>query len=374
MARNISVYRGLDEKERERLIGDVQEAYSHAAAAMPSMEDAEAEDEKIGPTSAEFVDIPEFSELIGIDPSVYRQVNAALKAGKQHLMFYGPPGTGKTTLAQLVAGALHDAYTLITGSADWTSQDVIGGYQPVGEGRVRFIPGVLLQNFDRPLIIDELNRCDIDKVIGPLFTVLSEQKTTLPYRTDISDEASPAYVILPKPRPGAAAHEFAPKPGWRILATINSIDKAALYQMSFALTRRFGWIYVDAPSDFEGFLVEVMRKWGVIKDDEEPPGPVPLATIWRAVNNARAIGPAPFLDMLRTIRAIDAGIHPLTNPNADQASAYLDGFYMYVLPMLDGISRRQAIEVATGVRDALTLPEGSSEAAALTDRLTGLAV
>ena len=23
---------------------------------------------------------------------------------------------------------------MITGSADWTSQDVIGGYQPVGEG------------------------------------------------------------------------------------------------------------------------------------------------------------------------------------------------------------------------------------------------
>ena len=180
MAHSIPVYHGLDEKDRQRLMKDVAAAYERAAAlARPAGEEA------VGPTSAEMAKIPEFSELIGIDRSVYRQINAALGAGKQHLMFYGPPGTGKTTLSQLVAGTLHDEYTMITGSADWTSQDVIGGYQPVGEGKIQFIPGILLQNFDRPLIIDELNRCDIDKVIGPLFTVLSEQKTTLPYRTEI---------------------------------------------------------------------------------------------------------------------------------------------------------------------------------------------
>ena len=180
MPRNVPVYRGLDEQDRQRLMEDVDGAYARVAAAMPVQEAAEVEEETVGPTSLEPFEIPEFKELIGIDASVYRQINAALAAGKQHLMLYGPPGTGKTTLAQLVAGILHDAYAMITGSADWTSQDVIGGYQPVGEGKVRFIPGVLLQNFDRPLIIDELNRCDIDKVIGPLFTVLSEQKTTLP--------------------------------------------------------------------------------------------------------------------------------------------------------------------------------------------------
>lgn len=338
---NVPVYRGLDEKDRQRLMRDVTVAYGRAAAELPATPEPEAEEETVGPTSAEPIEIPEFSDLIGVDPSVYRQINAALKAGKQHLMFYGPPGTGKTTLAQLVAGTLHDAYTMITGSADWTSQDVIGGYQPVGEGRVRFVPGVLLQNFDRPLIIDELNRCDIDKVIGPLFTILSEQKTTLPYRTEIGDEKSAAYVILPKPKPGSAAHEFAPKPGWRIIATINSIDKAALYQMSFALTRRFGWIYVDVPSDLQGFLLEVMRKWDVIDAEDEPAGDIPLTRVWRAVNGARVIGPAPLLDMLKTIRAIDADIDLLKSPAGDQASAYLDGFYMYVLPMLRAANARR---------------------------------
>ena len=374
MADGIPVYRGLDEKDRERLIEDVKGSFARAAAALSDSEDTESDDEVVGPTSTEPVEIPQFSELVGIDPSVYQQINGALRAGKQHLMLYGPPGTGKTTLAQLVAGTLHDAYTMITGSADWTSQDVIGGYQPVGNGRVEFIPGVLIQNFDRPLIIDELNRCDIDKVIGPLFTVLSEQKTTLPYRTDISDAESSPYVILPKPKPGAAKHEFAPKVGWRILATINSIDKAALYQMSFALSRRFAWIYVDVPNDPESFLIEMMGKEGMIDVESAPSGSVPLADIWKVVNGARVIGPAPILDMLKTIHAIDVDLPLLANPVGDQGSTYLDGFYMYILPMLDGISTRQAAEIAKGVADALSLPEESKDSKMLADRLASVAV
>ena len=259
---------------------------------------------------------------------------------------------------------------MITGSADWTSQDVIGGYQPIGEGNVRFIPGVLLQKFDRPLIIDELNRCDIDKVIGPLFTVLSGQKTTLPYRTDVSEKNSPAFVILPKPKPGTAEHEFAPKPGWRIIATINSIDKAALYQMSFALARRFGWIYVGIPRD----LLAIMRKSELIGDESEPDDDIPLTRIWRAVNAVRVIGPAPILDMLKTVHAIEPGINFLRAPNAEEATAYLDGFYMYILPMLDGILSKGAHTIAAEVQSALALDEKGEESRTLNYRLVDLAV
>src|SRR5690606_31797887 len=186
--------------------------------------------------------------------------------------------------------------------ADWSSQDIIGGYQPVGDGEVDFVPGILLRNFDRPLIIDELNRCDIDKVIGPLFTVLSGQQTTLPYRTDIKDKKSPPYAILPRPKANPAEHEFAPGHAWRLIATINSIDKASLYQMSYALARRFGWVYVDAPLDLAGFITEFLGTLGV------PAGPagasVPLADLWAAINRARVIGPAPIIDAIKAIREI----------------------------------------------------------------------
>jgi hypothetical protein len=192
-------------------------------------EDDDDDDDEITPPAQ--LEIPENTDLLGIDPTVYRQINAALKSGKQHIMLYGPPGTGKTTLARWIAATLTGGkWTLVTGSSDWSSQDIIGGYQPVGDGGVAFIPGVLLRRFDRPLIIDELNRCDIDKVIGPLFTVLSGQQTTLPYRLNIEDKDSPQYVILPESKASAKVHEFAPGAHWRLVATINSIDKAALYQ------------------------------------------------------------------------------------------------------------------------------------------------
>ena len=238
--------------------GPVKQSLVTNAVSEAKLDEAGDDDGRVAPESLE---IPENTDLLGIDPAVYRQINAALKSGKQHIMLYGPPGTGKTTLARWIAATLTGGkWTLITGSADWSSQDIIGGYQPVGSGSVAFIPGVLLRNFDRPLIIDELNRCDIDKVIGPLFTVLSGQQTTLPYRLNIEKPDSRQYVILPESKPSAERHEFAPGPAWRLIATINSIDKAALYQMSYALSRRFGWVYVDTPRDTTGFIAAYLAK------------------------------------------------------------------------------------------------------------------
>lgn len=167
------------------------------------------------------------------------------------------------------------------------------------------MPGVLLREFDHPLIIDELNRCDIDKVIGPLFTVLSGQQTTLPYRTDLTDKTSQQYVILPHPKPGAAPHEFAPGEGWRLIATINSIDKASLYQLSYALSRRFGWVYVDAPRDLRAFVRAYLAKIDPTFVPQAADVSCPLADLWAAINAVRVIGPAPIIDSIRAIRILD---------------------------------------------------------------------
>lgn len=364
MASTVPVYKGLDDEDRGRLIDAVSSAYQRfAALSSPSGTGVVTES----------TDMPRFTELVGIRDEVYRQLNGALRSGKRHIMLYGPPGTGKTTLAQLVAGALHENYALVTGSADWASQDIIGGYQPVGEGQVAFVPGVLLKNFDRPLIIDELNRCDIDKVLGPLFTVLSGQPTSLPYRTDIADGDSESFVILPQWKPGANAHEFAPRPEWRIIATINSIDKAALYQMSFALSRRFAWVLVDVPEDFDAFLLEVLRRQDAQRDSGTGE-PIPLAAIWRAVCAVRTIGPAPILDMLKTARALDAEIDFVEKPASHQVSIYLDMFYMYLLPLLDGVLAQEGEGIARAVCDALGLEIGSPDGEGLQSRLARFSI
>jgi 5-methylcytosine-specific restriction protein B len=291
--------------------------------------------------------VPENPDLLGVDPAVYRQINAMLKSGKQHIMLYGPPGTGKTSLARWIGSSLPGGnWTLVTGSSDWSSQDIIGGYQPMGKGEVDFVPGILLRTFDIPLIIDELNRCDIDKVIGPLFTVLSGQHTTLPYRTDIADKSSPAYVILPTPKASAAEHEFAPGPGWRLIATINSIDKASLYQMSYALSRRFGWVYVDAPKDTRKFISDYLSK---TVEGFVPPtasDQCSFCDLWTAINKVRPMGPAPFIDAIRAVKALDPDAAFFGPPSDSMKRAALDAFDMVLLPMLDGIGFQESQDIA----------------------------
>ena len=366
-------YDATSPADLNRALADIEAAL----AAAPLQEEPKAEAEALPDAAlAEVVppdfDIPDFSQLIGIRPEVYEQIRASLKSGKRHLMFYGPPGTGKTSLAELVAGHLHTSHKMVTGSADWSSQDVIGGYQPTGNGGIRFTKGVLLEHFDQPLIIDELNRCDIDRVLGPLFTVLSGQPTTLPYLINPADDESERFVILPAYKPDAADHECSPTQNWRLLATINSIDKASLYQMSYALTRRFAWILVDAPADLHAFVREFCALKGYATEAAPADAPIPLADIWAAVNEVRPMGAAPFIDAIAYCRAIIPEFHFFVSATVEMQGIFLGAFQVFVLPMLDGIAHEQARAVADGVAKAINLT--GDDVADLTRRLLALAL
>jgi MoxR-like ATPase len=379
MVEPIKVFSLIDEADQDTVKTAIESAYQHTGpstryTASPAQPKMEEESDTGGLEPGESLKLTSFEGLIGVDPSVYRQIEAAINSGKQHVMFYGPPGTGKTTLARWLAGVLNGRnWTLITGSADWSSQDIIGGYQPMAGGTVKFFPGVLLRDFDRPLIIDELNRCDIDKVIGPLFTVLSGQSTTLPYRLDAGDADSPQYTILPTAKADAAEHEYAPGAAWRLIATINSIDKASLYQMSYALSRRFAWIYVDAPSDTAGFIQDYLEKVKGLEAHTitKPP---PLASIWDAVNAVRLIGAAPVIDAIKAIEQLVPGADLLATPAGEAQIAYLDTFDLFFLPLLDGVLQHEAESIAMGVIGALGLAEDASEAVRLKRRLQSVAV
>jgi 5-methylcytosine-specific restriction protein B len=337
----------------------VEDAVAVATRALDAV-NAPVDDDQDGAVPAEIL---EDERLIGVDPSVYRQVETAINAGKNHIMFYGPPGTGKTELARYVADSIcTDGYTLVTGSADWTSQDLIGGYQPIGAGEIAFIPGVLLRYFDRPLIIDELNRCDIDKVLGPLFTVLSKQSTTLPYRVDVKDPKSAQYQILGQYDASVVEPDYAPTRDWRIIATINTVDKASLYQMSYALSRRFAWVFVDVPSDRNAFVGRYLDERHQVKISSSDI--LPLAAVWNATTEVRPLGAAPFIDVINYCLTRDEEFDFEAVPAGDASEAYLDAFKVNVLPMLDGVLKDEMQALSTKIADILKLNADETSALA----------
>ncbi len=263
-----------------------------------------------------------------LDESIYASVFAALESGK-HVILTGPPGTAKTTLAEAVAEAASAAgmcngHVLTTATADWTTYETIGGLRPERNGALGFAPGHFLEAIEqnRWLVIDELNRSNFDRAFGQLFTVLSGQAVQLPYARK---EGAGRIALVPPDAPTPAGSDPIHIPqSWRIIATMNVFDKSLLFEMSFALMRRFAFVEVASPSlsVFDQLI------------ESAADGSETAATLTRQflpLRKIKDLGPAVFMDMARYLRARDRlGGTPRTQ-------LAFEAFYSYLLPQFEGI-------------------------------------
>jgi 5-methylcytosine-specific restriction protein B len=205
----------------------------------------------------------DLSGLLGLD-DIVETVLSALEVG-DHVVLLGPPGTGKTELAERVCEAARIAglagYAITTATAEWSTFDTIGGYMPNPQNpeALEFQRGIVTESIQerRWLVIDELNRADIDKAFGELFTVLSGKKVTLPFR---APDGKRLAVVPAHQETNSNETAIAVDPDWRMIATMNTFDKASLFQMSFAFMRRFAFVDVPVPG-VDTFDEILSRSW-----------------------------------------------------------------------------------------------------------------
>lgn len=207
---------------------------------------------------------------------------------KKAVVFYGPPGTSKTYKAKELATAyilnqyIKDKSRLVEYlekpkdiiqnrihhlqlHANYTYENFVGGYL-LKNGDTVLTPGSLMKIFEKArkdlntnshldiphvLILDEMNRVDLSKLFGEVFSGLEQRDY------DISIGVEDLKINIPR--------------NLHIIGTMNEID-FSVEQIDFALRRRFLWFFYGYRTErLKAIITEKasIAKSKIVQDDLE---------------------------------------------------------------------------------------------------------
>lgn len=184
------------------------------------------------------------------------------------ILLCGPPGTGKGAIIRWIVDEVRadpELYGLPaafdpdpmwrTPDESWSTFDLIGGLVPTPGGELQWSSGLLLDSVsdDRWLVLDEMNRADMDRIMGPLLTWLSKQDVELGRSKAHGGEAVKLMWFDEDAAGGVALNDddgrpvlYGASPSWRLLGTYNPQDAQRVFRMGQALSRRFVIIPIPA--------------------------------------------------------------------------------------------------------------------------------
>ena len=206
-------------------------------------------------------DEPEYTRADALNdlflPDAFVDQMLSILRRKLNLVLQGPPGVGKTfvakRLAYLVMGArAPQRVRLVQFHQAYTYEQFVRGFRPDGEGGFKLENGPLYDFAETAksdpdnayvLIIDEINRGNLSKILGEAMLLLESDKRSrdwavqLAYTRDTADEEEEPFY-LPK--------------NLYVIGTMNTADRS-LALVDYALRRRFSFVDLEPGFDHPRF-------------------------------------------------------------------------------------------------------------------------